>query len=397
MSPRMPSAAVVGGGAFGAAAALELVRRGCAVTVIDAGPVPHPQASSTDTSKAIRADYGDDDGFTALAREAIAGWREWNRTWSWTPFHECGFLFLTLDAIAPGSLEAESLARHRAAGVEPERLRGAEIARRYPAFADGAFADGYLSPGAGYAESGRVVAELIARARDAGARVREGVAAAGLLERGDRVEGVVLADGTTVSADLTVVAGGAWTARLVPALADRLDAVGQTVLYFRPQRPERFRREVFPVWSGDISRTGWYGFPATDDGLVKVGHHGAGRPADLDGPRVADPAVEPRARAFLRRAIPDLADAPLARARECLYCDAWDGAPYVDRVPGRPGLIVAAGGSGHGFKFAPVLGPIVADVALGRPDARAARFAWRERGATTVERARLHGDGPEPR
>jgi len=388
---------VVGAGAWGAVSAQALALRGHDVRLVDRAQVPHPAASSTDTSRAVRSDYGDDDGFTALAKEAIRGWRRWNREWSWAPFRECGFLFLTESAIEDGSFEAESLARHRAAGVEPERLGAAALAARFPQFASGTFADGYLSPSAGYADSGRVVAELVARARDAGVDVATGAGVAAFREDGARVTGVVLRDDGEVRADVVVVAAGAWTPSLLPELGEAIVPHGQTLLYFRPDRPERFAETVFPVWSGDISRTGWYGFPADARGLVKVGHHGPGRPTAADDERRPDPAIEAAARTFLARAVPELSGARLVRMRECLYADAWDGAFYLDRHPDRHGVVVAAGGSGHGFKFTPVIGSIVADLVEGRDVPAARRFAWRAPGATRVERARVGGGAGDGR
>jgi glycine/D-amino acid oxidase-like deaminating enzyme len=99
-----------------------------------------------------------------------------------------------------------------------------------------------------------------------------------------------------------------------------------------------------------------------------------------------------RCRAFLAETFPGLAGAPLVAARTCLYCDSWDGNFYVDHDPDRPGLVVAAGDSGHGFKFAPVLGEVIADVVERRPNRYATRFVWRERGASAAEDARYTGD-----
>jgi sarcosine oxidase/L-pipecolate oxidase len=75
-----------------------------------------------------------------------------------------------------------------------------------------------------------------------------------------------------------------------------------------------------------------------------------------------------------------------------LYCDTWDGDFYIDHHPRLSGLMVASGGSGHGFKFAPVLGSLAADVLAGVPNRYAARFAWRERGQARTEAARYMGN-----
>jgi glycine/D-amino acid oxidase-like deaminating enzyme len=84
-----------------------------------------------------------------------------------------------------------------------------------------------------------------------------------------------------------------------------------------------------------------------------------------------------RARSFLRDALPGLADAPLVETRVCLYCDTRNGDFLIDTDPEREGLVVASGGSGHAFKFAPVLGALIADTALGVAHPLAHKFRWR--------------------
>ena len=148
--------------------------------------------------------------------------------------------------------------------------------------------------------------------------------------------------------------------------------------------------ERFPVWAADLSETGWYGFPATGEGIVKVSNHGPGVEVSPGDPRHTAPDAEAFCRAFLQTTFPGLAGAPLILSRTCLYCDAWDGNFYIDHVPDRPGLVVATGGSGHGFKFAPVLGEVIADVVERRPNPYSARFAWRPRGKEPVKEQGRH-------
>ena len=184
------------------------------------------------------------------------------------------------------------------------------------------------------------------------------------------------ADATLV-ADEVIVAAGAWTPHLVPELRSGVRAVGQPVLHFAPSDPAPFRSPNFRPWSLDIATTGFYGFPATDDGRVKLGHHGRGRPVDPRAERVFPAGFEAHARAFLARSLPALADAPIVHRRVCMYADSVDGDFWIDRVPGRDRLLVATGGSGHGFKFAPVLGGLVADVLEDRATPWRHRFGWR--------------------
>ncbi|HEX3761165.1 MAG TPA: FAD-dependent oxidoreductase, partial [Kofleriaceae bacterium] len=96
---------VIGGGIFGVTAAVELRARGCDVTLVDPGPLPHPLAESTDISKIVRCDYGADADYTALGERALDGWRRWNAAWAVPRFHETGVAFLTRSPMQPGEFE----------------------------------------------------------------------------------------------------------------------------------------------------------------------------------------------------------------------------------------------------------------------------------------------------
>lgn len=384
------SVLIIGGGVFGASAALELRRRGWGVTLLDPGPLPHPKASSTDFSKVVRMDYGADDFYIDLMAVAMPRWEAWNRDWPEPLYHEDGFLLLSPGPMEPGSFEGESHDRLLARGLPLERASSPRfLNKRFPAWNPARYADGYLNPRAGWAESGRVVERLLLLARQAGAELREGKSFARLLESDSRVIGVETADGERLLADLVVMASGAWTPKLLPHLREQMSIVGQPVVFFQPRDPALFRPPNFSCWAADISRTGWYGFPALPDGTLKIGNHGPGWEIDPDAPlEVPDSHIE-RVREFVRESLPALDGAPVARTRLCLYCDSWDGDFYIDHDPARPGLFIACGGSGHGFKFAPVLGEIIADAVERKPNPWKSRFAWRERGAPRKEDARF--------
>ncbi len=379
---------VVGAGVFGTASAIELRRRGWETTLLDPGPLPHPRASSTDISKIVRMDYGPDAFYSELARDALVGWDAWNGAWDVPLYHEDGFLILSGDGMAPGTFERESHDVLSEMGVKLDPVDPEVLRARFPAWADGRFRTGYFNPRAGWAESGRVVGKMLERARGLGVRLLTRRTFVRLVEDGSRVAGVRTKDGTDHPADRVVVAAGAWTPSLLPWLSDVMWATGQPVLHFRVDDPERWKAPAFPTWAADIAGTGWYGFPALDDGTLKIGHHGTGRRVDPDQLRIVDPDHEARCRDFLSEALPDLVDAPAVSSRLCLYCDTFDGDFWIGEDPEREGLVVAAGGSGHGFKFAPVLGPIVADAVEGRENPRLERFRWRPKGEPRTEAAR---------
>ncbi|NUP06958.1 MAG: FAD-dependent oxidoreductase [Polyangiaceae bacterium] len=380
---------VVGGGIFGVTAALELRRRGASVVLLDPGPLPHPDAASTDITKLVRLDYGADAFYTGRMEEALAGWRDWSSRWKRPLFHETGILFLCSGPMDEASFERSSFDSLSARGHRLERLDGRAIGDRFPAWARGRFVDGYYNPQGGFAESGAVVAALAGEARALGVAVREG-ARIRPLEGDGRVEGVVLDNGDRVSGGAVVIAAGAFTPVLVPELADRIRAIGQPVLHFSPPDLGPFEPPGFVPWTADIGRTGWYGF-AAHAGVVKIANHGPGILVDPAAPRRVPDDAEAFFRSFLRDAIPSLADAPCTLKRLCLYCDSFDGDFIIDRHPTRAGLVVAAGGSGHAFKFAPSLGGWIADVTLGAGGAGIFRFRWRTLGDARREEARFTG------
>ena len=363
---------IAGAGVMGVASALELAARGWDVKVVDPGPLPRPEAASTDISKIVRMDYGADEPLTAWMEEAIPRWRAWSARWGDGLFHEDGFLLLSRAPFSPGGFEGASLATLTRRGHRIDRLDAAAIARRYPAWATGGYVDGYFNPAAGWVESGRALARMIDDARAAGVTFTRG--------RG-------IDEGT---ADVSLYAVGAWTQKLLPHLSDVLWAVAQPVFHLRPRDPAAWRPPAFTVWAADIGTTGWYGFPANADGLVKVAHHGPGRRVDPDAPRTTTPDDEARLRAFLRESLPGLADAPVVHAKTCLYCDSFDGDFWIGADPAAPGRFVVAGDSGHGLKFAPVVGAVVADAIEGKASPRTARFAPRPLASRRAEDAR-HG------
>jgi len=131
------------------------------------------------------------------------------------------------------------------------------------------------------------------------------------------------------------------------------------------------------VFGADIASTGYYGFPAQHDGIVKIANHGTGTPLAPDAPRHVTADQERALRDFLRSSFPALAAAPIAARRLCVYCDTRDAHFWIARHPSRPNLTVATGGSGHAFKFAPVIGSIIADTVLGIAHPLAHKFRWR--------------------
>jgi sarcosine oxidase / L-pipecolate oxidase len=386
-------AVVVGAGVFGVSAATSLAARDYSVELVDPGPLPRPEAASTDISKIVRMDYGRDALLTELMERAVPAWRSWNARWGETLYHEDGFLLLSKAPLRPGGFEHDSLTTLQARGHAVETIDGETLRARFPAWPPAVYTDGYFNPAAGWVESGRVMVRLLEDAVRAGVRVRAGDGWAGFIEGGGRISGIVTSSGARYEGDVVLLAAGAWTPILAPWLSAWMWPVAQPVFHLAPDDPERWRAPEFPVWAAAIAETGWYGFPANAAGLVKIANHGPGRRVHPEAMRTTEPGDLDRLRAFLRESLPGLAEAPLAASKTCLYCDAFDGDFWIGRDPERPGLAVAAGDSGHGFKFAPVLGDVIADAIENKTSKFTQRFAWRTPPARKSEPARFLGTG----
>jgi len=369
---------VVGAGINGVTAAIELNKRGHDVVLVDPGPLARSLAASTDISKAVRAAYGADEEYTELAERSIKRWRDWNKEFGVELYHEVGVMFVRQQQMKPGDFEFESFKILEQRGHKIERMNSARVWKRFPVWNPELFRDGVLELEAGYAESGRVVAKLIERAKSLGVELREGVRFSELDNGDDRVKGIVLDDGKRIPGDRVVMTAGAWTPLLLPFTRKFFRASGQPVFHLKPPQPELFAPERFPVFGADISTTGYYGFPLSREGLVKIANHGPGREMSPESSkRAVTPQEEQNLRKFLSSTFPALAVAPVAYSRVCMYCDTNDGHFWIAPDPERPGLTVAAGDSGHGFKFAPVLGEIIADAVEEKPNPLLQKFRWR--------------------
>jgi glycine/D-amino acid oxidase-like deaminating enzyme len=305
-------------------------------------------------------------------------------------YHETGVLFVCQHRMQPGDFEYESCRILEKQGHRFERFDSFTFHQRFPAFAEDRFQDGFFDPDAGYVESGRVVTTLLEYAKSRGIELRQGKFT-GLNESNHRVEGVVLEDRHQISGDAVVVAAGAWTPYLLPFTKEFLRATAHPVFHLRPKQPNFFLPERFPFFGADISTTGYYGFPL-NQGVVKIANHGPGREMSPDSPaRAVTREDEIDLRKFLRSTIPALVDAPIVYTRVCMYCDTNDGDFWIAPDPERLNLVIATGDCGHGFKFAPVLGELVADAVERKENPLLKKFRWRPeiKSGETKEAARF--------
>jgi glycine/D-amino acid oxidase-like deaminating enzyme len=351
---------IVGGGIFGCSAALELARRGHRVELFERAAIPAPDASGTDISKVIRMEYGDATAaYAPLVQRALARWRELEAGAGRVLLHNSGVLFLCSEW-DEARFEHKSVAALRAIGESPQVVDADQARTRWPQFNWDGMQVGVFNPVGGWLESSEAVRAAASAARAAGATLNEEARVADVSERGAHV--TLRVDDNDVKVDVAVVAAGVWVAKLLDEMRHNVSVTRQQVSLYRPSNAQAFAGERFPVWVYDIVDEGWYGFPATDDGTVKVSLHRRSESADPDVSREASPAFLADSRAFVGEHIPALdPDSPLT-GRACLYANSARGDLVVDRAPGHERVYIAGMGSGHGFKFGPVLGELVADL-----------------------------------
>jgi glycine/D-amino acid oxidase-like deaminating enzyme len=398
---------IVGAGVFGLSAAIELKTRQPAakITVLDPGPVPHRHAASTDISKVIRMDYGSDELYTEMMEASFPIWRQWNEEWKEQVYFETGLVGL-VDSIPSGSFEDETIKTLRKRGHQIDHLDAETFKTKFPAWAEKNV--GYFNPVAGWARSGLVLEHLNRICVASGINVQHGTVNRVLLKAetgGSVAEGVLTQDGLQIRAPLVIVAAGASTPFILPQVQHFMWPTAQPVFHFEIENPSLFPVEQFPVFFSSIAKTGFYGFPIIEEALttkiaprvtpttaetklshrLKVGQHGPGwRVSEISDRSLSElwskvgAVEEKKIRSWLHRALPSVAKAKIVYTRLCIYCDTFDGDFLIDHVPGVNGLVVASGGSGHGFKFAPVLGKVIADVVEKKSNPFKHRFAWRE-------------------
>lgn len=346
-------ALVVGGGAVGLSAARAL---GGSVVLVDTLPLHNELNASNDESKFFRVSYAADEMYTRMAVAAGERWRALEREAGQALFGPSGLALLSRSE-ASYALRSEST--FLSLGLPVERWDAGELARRAPALADaGDLA--VFDPSSALLDPTPALTALETSAVARGARILRGRRVERVEEPGGRVV-ATLDDGSEVRAACAVLATGFHTAEIVPSAARAIEVTRQAELFFAPRDPGVFTHPAFPLWAA--FEDGFYGFPAWR-GAVKVADHRRGRVVDPAAPRgAAEPADVESARAFLRRSIPALAEAPLARSRVCLYDNTRDEHFLLGAIGER--TVLVAGLSGHGIKFAPLLGEIAAGLATG--------------------------------
>ncbi len=353
-------AIVLGVGGVGSAALWRLAQRGGRVLGIERFAPGHDRGSSHGQTRLIRRAYFEHPDYVPLVERAFDGWRELEQCTGETLFHQCGLLQVgPADGVVLAGVR-ESARRH---ALDVEDLSAAQVTAEFPGFHVPDGCEAVLERGAGYL--------LVERCVDLHAR--EAVRAGAELHTDETVRRwssdgtgfLVETDRGTYSAARLVIAAGAWASQLLGELEIPFEVRRKPLYWFAARSDVYQAARGCPAFLYDLADGCFYGVPEIDAAGVKVGQHSGGLVVDdpLHVNRDVDPIDFGQVANFVSRY---LIEATTRRTEHttCMYTMTPDEHFVVDRHPHRPGVVFAAGLSGHGFKFTSVLGQALAELSL---------------------------------
>ena len=363
MSDRIFDAIVLGVGGMGSATVFELARRGLRVLGLEQFDLVHDRGSSHGQTRVIRTAYYEHPSYVPLVQRSFELWHDLEQRTGEHLLTECGCLNVgpeNSEIVRGASLSA---LEHNLAA---EEIPNEELKRRFPIFH---FPDGYhgaLEQEAGLLYVEKCVRAHIDAARSLGAKVHANESVVEWSVNGNTVD-VRTARNRYASARLVITAGP-WASQLLARWGQYLRVMRQVMLWIGTRDERQFRRDAFPIYLAEVPEGYFYGFPVIDALGHKVAqHYGAPElrsPEQID--RTPGPADEAPVRTFLNQYLP-MVDGPLRKAQVCTYTLTPDRHFILDRHPDHANVGIAAGFSGHGFKFAPVVGEIMADLVMSGP------------------------------
>jgi sarcosine oxidase len=359
-------AIVIGVGAMGSAACYHLARRGLRTLGLERFDIPHAMGSSHGITRIIRLAYYEDPSYVPLLLRAFDLWEALERESGRHLLEVTG----SIDASGPDEVVfTGSLASCQRFDLPHDVLTSAELTARYPGYH---LPEGHLAlfqPRGGFLRPEQCISAHVTGAMAAGAEIR---ARERVLEWESRGDGVrVTTERGVYEAERLVLAAGAWMGELLPALAPLM-------------QPELFTPARFPVFNLLVPEGRYYGFPEHEVPGFKIGlyHHRQERIDPEAFNREADLADETPLREATARYFP-AANGTTMALRSCIFTNTPDEHFILDLLPGMPNVVVASPCSGHGFKFASVIGEILADlVANGET----------EHGIDLLRLSRFHGE-----
>lgn len=350
---------VLGGGTMGSAAAWELGKRGARALVLEQFAHIHPFGAHGGQTRVIRHAYAEGEEYVPLVRRADDLWQALEEESGRRILVRCGGLELA----APGFTHASAARRSaEAQGLPHETISAEEANRRWPAVRVPADWDVLYSPQAGFLLTEPALRAMGEGARRRGVVIREHEPVTGWEVDGEGI--TVRTEQGTYRADRLIVTAGAWSGRLLEHLGLPLTVLRKVLWWLAVEDPAPFAPERFPVFIADSPLGEIYGFPIFERPGLKIADHAGGDPTLPDAvDRTVREGESANVAALAQQLFP-LATAHVLESVVCLYTNTPDHDFVVDRYPGEERVVLGAGFSGHGFKFATAVGELLVQLAL---------------------------------
>lgn len=353
-------AIVIGLGGMGSAALQQLAQRGKRVLGIEQFGIAHDKGSSHGVTRIIRLAYHEHPSYVPLMRRAYELWRDLEASAGEQILHITG----SIDAGPPGSAYfSGSLQSCEEHDLSHEVLTSAELTKRFPGYRLPSETMAVFQDEGGFLLPERCILLFVEQAQELGAQVHTHERTLDWQPTANGVQ--VRTERGEYEAETLVISAGAWASKLLPGLGDSAVPERQALAWFETLRPDFFTPEAFPVFNIMVDEGNFYGFPEFGIPGFKLGryHHleEIVDPDEIDrDPNAQD---EELLRGFTENYFPDAAGAT-SSMKVCMFTNSPDEHFIIDRLPDSPQVVVAAGFSGHGFKFSSVVGEILADLAV---------------------------------
>jgi sarcosine oxidase len=349
---------VLGCGGMGSATLFELARRGRRVLGLEQFDLVHNLGSSHGHTRVIRKAYYEHPDYVPLVQRAYERWYQLEQITGRHLLTECGCLSLGLPESEMIQGVQQTARKHR---LPVELHSQADVKRSFPQFQIPEDYVGVLEHDAGFLYVEDCVRSHLEAAQKLGAEIHPKEPATGWRLTGNGIE--VQSQRGRYFAERLVITAGPWAGELLATLGRPLNVMRQTLHWFHSADDSQFRRDRFPIYLAEVPEGIFYGLPAIDSNGHKVArHYGAPELPDVSAiDRTVTPEDQVAVRGFLNRYLPAV-NGPQTRAEVCIYTLTPDRHFLLDVHPEFPQVAIAAGFSGHGFKFASVVGEIMADL-----------------------------------
>jgi len=359
---------VLGVGSMGSATCYYLAKRGYKVLGLEQFDISHEFGSHAGQSRIIRKAYFEHPDYVPLLERAYQNWNDFEQETGEQLYFKTGLLYagMSTNEIIKGVKLSASLYN-----IELEQLNKKDVAKRFPQFNFPNSFEILFEPNAGFLPPERCIRLYARQAIKNGTTIHTNEKVIEWKKEGDYV--VVKTDRNIYQCNKLIITAGAWAGKMIPGFADKIKVTRQLVAWINPKHENLFSLNKFPCWMiGDDDKHGcYYGFPLLNTKMfgepegLKMAHHFPAQVTDPDNVNRQAPGADlVNLKYCFDNYIPGVMNG-IRSFKICLYANSPDENFIIDKLPGYEGSVsIACGFSGHGFKFASVVGEILADLTI---------------------------------